>query len=835
MSAIKFLNGKLLRHSVKFVCFILLFAPVLGAVKLSYAQSMARVIGKVVSEAGEAIPFSTISVKGTTIGVSSNHLGLFQITVPSSDSITLQVSSLGFANKTIILALAPGERKELIVTLATESQTIDAVSVVATQKQFGNIERIEHKDIKHIPNASGSFEAILKSMPGVSSANELSSQYSVRGGNFDENMVYVNDVEIYRPFLIRSGQQEGLSFINSDMVESVEFSAGGFNAEFGDKMSSVLNIRYRRPSENAAKAEFSLLGASALAEGTLAGNRFTHLTGIRYKTSEYLLGTLDEKGDYKPTFLDFQTNLNYRISPKLQLTLLGNYSSNSYQFTPRERETRFGTFTNALQLKVFYEGQEVNRFETAQGSLAAEYRPTESVMLKFIAGSYVARESETFDILGQYLINELDNTLGSSTYGDSAINVGIGGFLTHARNFLDVFIARAEHIGTYATGSSRLKWGIRFQREIMDESIREWELIDSSGYAIPYNGNQLIMSHWLKSVNSTATNRVNAFVQNGVKFNIGNLQASTTIGVRVSYWDYNKNITLSPRGYLMITPAGLKNLSFHLSGGYYHQPPIYKEFRDAQGNLNRNIRSQEAIHIVLGSEYQFESWNRPFKFQAEVYHKILNNIIPYKVDNVRVRYAGDNLANGYAQGIDLKINGELVEGAQSWASISIMRTYEDMKNDSYQNEQGQTVHPGYYPRPTDQRLGFGVFFQDYVPNRPNLRVHLSGHYGTGLPFSMPRTDRYDLVGRMPSYKRVDMGFTAILKDKKGSNFNYLKTQKWLESFWIGLEIFNLFDFNNTISYLWVQTVANQSNQSGLYAVPNYLTSRRLNLKLTATF
>jgi hypothetical protein len=802
---------------------------------IMFAQTMGRISGTITNTIGEPVPYANISVAANAIGTSSSIDGKYQLLVPAVDSVQILFSSLGYSSKTITIKLKANEKKQLDILLETDLKALEAVSIIATQKQFGNIERIEHRDIKFIPNASGSFEAILKSMPGVASANELSSQYSVRGGNFDENLVYVNDVEIYRPFLIRSGQQEGLSFVNSDMVESVEFSAGGFNAEFGDKMSSVLNIRYRKPTTNAAKAEMSLLGTSALAEGSLFKGQFTHLTGVRYKTSQYLLGTLDDKGDYNPSFIDVQSNLTWKLSNSFQLTFLGNFARNNYHFVPQTRETRFGTFTNALQLKVFYEGQELNRFETMQTSLGAEYRPSEELFIKISAGNYLARESETFDVFGQYLLNELDNSLGSSTYGDSLINVGIGGFMNHARNFLDANFSRVEHIGSYVTASTRLKWGLRFQHELIDDEISEWELIDSSGYSIPYNAQQLNLSYSLKSKNTTSSKRYSGFIQESIKFSLASLQLSLTAGVRLAYWDLNKQMNFSPRASILGKFEDYERVSFHLSGGYYHQPPIYKEIRTPQGTINKNAKAQESVHIVVGSEYQFESWNRPFKFQAEIYYKELKNIIPYKIENVRIRYAGENIAVGYAQGIDLKINGEFVKDAQSWASLSYMQTFEDIANDSYVNNNGETVYPGYYARPTDQRIGVGVFFQDYLPNRPNIRVHLSGHYGTGLPFTFPKTERYDLINRMPSYKRVDMGFTAILKEYNHKSIKKLESITWLKSLWFGAEIFNLFDFSNTVSYLWVQTVGNQSNQAGLYAVPNYLTSRRINVKLTASF
>lgn len=817
----------------KFKFIIPLVFFVLGNVV--YAQNQGVVEGTIKDTDSNPIPFANVIIEGTTTGVATDANGFFRILVTPSDSIKLVFSSLGYRSKSQSISLAPGDRISLEITLTSSASELDEVSVISFHRRFGNIERINPKDLEFIPDASGSFESILKSLPGVSSTHELSSQYSVRGGNFDENLVYVNDIEIYRPFLIRSGQQEGLSFINSDMVEGIEFSAGGFNAEYGDKMSSVLNIRYRLPKQNAARTEASLLGANGLVEGISSNGKFTHLTGIRYKTSQYLLTSLDESGDYTPVFIDLQSNLSWRLSSTFRISFLGNYSSNRYQFAPDIRETRFGSFTNALQLKVFYEGQEMNKFETMQGAITAEYRPSNNALLKFIGGSYIAQESETFDIIGKYLLNELDNTLGSTTYGDSSINVGIGGFINHARNFLNASFHRVEHLGSVVTDNNSLKWGLRYQYEFIDDKISEWDLIDSSGYSVPYNGEMLILSYSLKSLNRTTSNRISGYIQNSFKHTINDWEITTTAGARFSYWDYNMELNFSPRATLMVKPNWEKDIAFHISGGYYHQPPLYKEYRMPDGKLNKNIKSQESIHAVFGVEYLFNAWDRPFRFQTELYHKELNYLIPYKVDNVRINYSGLNQARGFAQGIDFKVNGEFVEGAESWASLSLMRTFEDITNDYYLNELGEKVYPGYYPRPTDQRFSVGAFFQDYIPGNPTYRVHLTGFYGTGLPFSVPGSPRYDLVARMPSYKRVDIGFTKVFKDDKGKGGKAFANTPWLKSFWVGAEIFNLFDFRNTISYLWVQTVSNQSNESGKYAVPNYLTSRRINVKISAKF
>ncbi len=819
-----------LLQSIKLIVTLILTVLYINA----FGQNVCVINGKITDTEGHPIPFVNVTVEGTNWGVAGDAKGVYSVKVEADDSTTLSFSAIGYSPVTLRIRTKGKNVLEQNIELAESSRALDEIQITTSHRRFGNIERINHKDIEFLPDASGNFESILKSLPGVSSSNELSSQYSVRGGNFDENLVYVNDVEIYRPFLIRSGQQEGLSFINSDMVDGVEFSAGGFNAEYGDKMSSVLNIKYRQPTENRARAEVSLLGANGLIEGIGKNKNFSHLTGVRYKTSKYMLSSLDEGGDYTPVFIDIQSNLAYRFSPKFKLSFLGNLSSNNYQFAPNVRETRFGSFTNALQLKVFYEGQEVNSFRTIQGAATAEFRPTEQSMLKLIGSVYSATEAETFDIRGQYLLNELDNTLGSTTYGDSSINVGVGGFLNHARNFLYANFYRVEHLGSNVTKKNTTKWGVRYQYESIEDMINEWDLIDSSDYAVPYNGENLQLSYSLRSSNTLASHRVNGFLQNSNKkdFAIGEL--TTTAGLRFTYWSFNNQLIISPRATIMFKPDWHRDIAFHVSGGFYHQPPTYKELRPPSGEINHQIKAQESIHAVLGMEYLFQAWNRPFRFQTELYYKHLNNLIPYKVDNVRILYAGKNIAKGYVQGIDFKVNGEFVKGAESWASLSLMKTYEDIQGDSFE-ENGQTIYPGYYPRPTDQRFSVGVFFQDFVPGNVSYKVHLTGFYGSGLPFNSPRSERYDIVARMPSYKRVDIGFTKIFKDGTVKAGKLLKNKSWIKGLWVGAEIFNLFDFKNTISYLWVQTVSNQSNESGNYAVPNYLTSRRINVKLSMKF
>jgi hypothetical protein len=800
-----------------------------------FGQGKSIIVGIIADTLNRPVELANISVQGTSIGTSTDENGRYRIKVISNQKIVLAITCVGYISKYVEIQVDEGERKEVNVKLVQISNDIEGVSVISSRRKFGNIEKINIRDIEFIPDASGNFESVLKSLPGVSSSNELSSQYSVRGGNFDENLIYVNGVEIYRPFLIRSGQQEGLSFVNSDMVSGVEFSSGGFNAEYGDKMSSVLNINYRKPQYSAANVNFSLLGTNATVEGISKNKKFTHLTGFRYKTSKYLLNTLDVKGDYNPVFLDLQSYLSYDVSPKVNFSFLGSYSSNKYQFAPGIRETRFGTFNNALQLKVYYEGQEVNVFETALGAFSTLIKPTSNLQHKITFSGFVTYERETFDLLGEYWLNELDNSLGSTTYGDSLINVGIGGTLDHARNYLDAKVFSVDNQNIWTSGINKLKWGIKFQYETINDKISEWRMIDSSGFSLPISTDQLKLSYSLKASNSLKYNRINGYVQDEVYFSSNNFNFVVTAGTRMSYWDYNSELLISPRASITIEPNWRKDISYHISSGYYYQSPFYKEIRFLDGTLNPKIKSQQSIHFVVGSEYRFQAWNRPFRFTSELYYKLLSNLIPYKIDNVRIRYAGENLADGYAYGLDLKVNGELVSGAESWASLSLMRTMENIKNDSYIDNEGHIKYPGYYPRPTDQFLNFGIFFQDYLPGNPTFRVHLSGHYSTGLPLSYPKTDRYDLITRMPSYKRVDIGFSKVFKDNVGKGGNKLDRVKWIKGFWMSAEIFNLLNINNTVSYLWVQTVDNQQQQSGLFAVPNYLTSRRLNVKLTIKF
>ncbi|MCB8964053.1 MAG: carboxypeptidase-like regulatory domain-containing protein [Bacteroidales bacterium] len=804
---------------------ILLLIVVMLLPAFLFAQTR-LVVGVVTDTMSNPLPNVNVMVEGTNNGTSTDENGRFKLNVVIKNQVIVRLSFLGYQTDWVVISPKDGAGViDLRFALKPESKSIDEVFVSAIQRRQGNIDRLSARGIEFMPNISGNFESLLKSIPGVSSSNELSSQYTVRGGNFDENLVYVNDIEIFRPFLVRSGQQEGLSFINPDMVAAVEFSAGAFNAEFGDKMSSVLNVRYRNPIDFRTTVSASLLGASATTEGVLCKSRFTYITGVRYKTSQYMLSTLDVKGDYSPTFIDWQGLFNYQLTPKLSVSLLGNYSGNTYMFAPDVRETRFGLFSSSLQLKVYYEGQERDRFQTGMGALAFEYKPTPALSLKLYSANYFNSERETYDILGQYYLNELDNSMGSSTYGDSLINVGIGGFLNHARNYLDAYVNSIGHIGVYRFGDSRVKWGFSLQRDHFDDELVEWDLIDSSGYSLPYTGNSVGLAYSLRANNTIDIHRAAAFLQADLRKSIGPFNVQATLGCRALYWDLNDEFLLSPRATMSVVPKSNKNLEFHFSTGIYYQPPFYKELRMASGAINHGIKSQKSVQYLLGGQYYFSAWSRPFRLSAELYYKSLSNLIPYKLDNVRVRYSGGNLAKGYARGFDVKVNGELVPGAESWVGFSLLRTMEDRPNDSY----------GSYPRPTDQRFAFNLYFQDYLPGNPSFRVHLYGFYGSGLPFGKASSDRYDINFRMSAYRRVDLGFTKILLDDNIRSSILPKRLTAIKSVWVSAEVFNLFNFNNTVSYMWVQTVGNQDGYADSYAVPNYLTSRRINVKLMVKF
>ena len=800
----------------------------------AFSQGNVEIQGVVTDSLGKPVPYASVSVQGSSVGCSAAIDGTFKLKVPINSEVNLIVQSLGFERTVINGTYSATSSNKLQVILKAQTTKLGEVSIYGNEGRATNAEMLNPKTVELIPSAGGGFESMLKGIPVVVSNNELSSQYSVRGGSFDENLVYINDVEVYRPFLIRSGQQEGLSAINPDMVASVEFSTGGFDADRGDKMSSALSIRYRKPTEFRAITSASLLGGAASVEGVLAKGRLTYIAGYRYKTSKYLLGTLDTKGEYSPSFSDFQTYINWDISSRVSLSVLGSYASNKYEFLPENRETTFGLLNNPLGFKVYYEGQESNTYQNGLSAATLTVRPSDNLVLKAIGSTYVTNEREAYDILGEYWINELDNSIGSDTYADSTVNVGVGAFLNHARNSLDAYVFSLEHKGTFVWDAATTMWGIRAQRERVFDNVKEWQMIDSSGYSLPYSGEGLELNSFAKANNRFDSNRYSGYLLQKYEYrsDVGNF--GFTAGVRATYSELNGEFNLSPRFSVNYAPYTNSPFSVHFSGGVYYQPPFVKELKDATGRMNFNVKAQKSIHWVVGSRYDFTAFEKPFRFTSEVYYKQLSNLVPYKMDNIKITYSGLNLASGYTYGLDLKLNGELLPGAESWVSLSVLKSEEDIAGDSYVNDKGEAISIGSYPRATDQRLNLSVFFQDYLANNPTNRVHLSLHYGTGLPFFSAEDDRWDNYFRMPAYRRVDIGFTKVFIDRQEGEVA-TGMMKYVKSMMLTAEVFNLLDIKNTVSYLWVKTVGNQEGIPNMLAIPNYLTSRRFNLKLVVKF
>jgi len=809
----------------------ILFGVLILSINL-VAQSKIKVTGTVTgtvtSSDNKKLDLVNVSVKGQPGGTITDKEGYFSLLIKQTPPFTLIFSSIGYETKEINISNIDNI-SDLKVVLVDKQETIKEINVKAKERNNQNFTAIDSKIVATLPDATGgSIESLVKTQMGVTSNNELSSQYRGRGGNFDENLVYVNDIEVYRPFLVRAGQQEGLSFVNPELVSDIRFSAGGFDARYGDKMSSVLDIKYKRPTEFGGSASGSLLGANAHLEGASKNNKFTHITGIRYKTNRYLLGSMDVSGDYQPNFLDIQTYLTYRLNDKWRLGFLGNISRNAYNFEPVDRETTFGTISEIKTLKIYFEGQEEDLFMTGFGAVSLDFSPDNSNNFKLVASGYRTSEDETYDILGQYWLQELGemNTNGDITYSEGE-NIGVGSYLEHARNYLFGAITNIALRGSHQLGANNIEWEAKYQHERFSDIINEWELRDSADYNIPLNEEKLELSYAYNDENKIESNRYTAFIQENRHFELDKGDIDLAFGVRANYWDFNDEFLLSPRMSLLYTPDWENDFRFKLASGVYYQSPFYKEYRSQGEGINKNIKAQQTIHFVTGFDYYFKAWERPFKFSTELYYKNMKHLIPYQIDNVRIRYSAKNNAKGYAAGLDMKVNGEFVKGIESWASLSLMKTEEDIKGDSYTNSSGQTIYPGYIPRPSDQRFNFSLMFQDYLRNNPSFKVNLNLIYGSGLPFGPPNSERYTAVNHMPAYKRVDIGFS---KELTGSQLNPDKKTGAFKNIWIGLEIFNLFDIDNTISYFWVTDVNNTQ-----YAVPNYLTSRRLNLKLFTRF
>ncbi len=843
-------------QGIRHISLIFIFSFVL----LSGLQGQnATVLGKVTDENNKPVELANVAIEGEKGGTSTNSRGEFELTVPAEKKITLVFSFIGFSEKRVHLHLRPGESHRLNITLVSVSTTLPGFEVKDENLRTESMVRLDPRDAQVAPSLTGGVSDIIKTLPGVSSSNEMSSQYSVRGGNFDENLIFVNDIEIYRPFLVNSGQQEGLSFVNSALVSSILFSAGGFGAEYGDKLSSVLDIKYATPNEFGGSFSASLLGAELSLGGASRNQKFTYLVGARYKTNSYLLNSLQTQGEYQPEFADIQSLFTYKLNSKWDLSLLGYYSKNKYKVVPSNRETDFGTYQEVIRFKVYFDGNEIDNYEMFQGGLTLGFKPNNLTDLRLILSAYNTNETEKYDIQGQYWIGQAEADEENSEFGDVIQTQGVGTYLLHARNAFEATVITAEHKGTTILNNHQLKWGLRYQHQEVDDRLREWEMVDSSGYSLPHPidtpGNpvpdnpNLEVKDFVKGHNILNTNRLAAYLADQWKFVLkNNDEINLTAGVRANYWDYNDEFLFAPRISAAYKPAKNENIVFRLATGYYYQPAYYREMRNIDGSLNPNIKAQKSIHFIIGSDYRFKAWDRPFIFTTEAYYKILDNLIPYMVENVRIRYLANETAKGYATGIDFKVYGEFVKGLDSWVSLSVMQTKEDINGDfyyQYYNTDGELIRPGvtintevgdsamvfpgYIPRPTDQRVNLSIFFQDYIPKYPFFKVHVRLLFGTGLPFGPPDGERYQQTERMPAYRRVDMGFSYQIISE-GTTFGPKNPFRGIKNMWVNLEVFNILDIYNTVSYIWIKDVNNQQ-----YAVPNYLTPRLVNLKLSIDF
>lgn len=796
------------------ICFTLLGFWLLTAL---YGQDIVKISGQVTNSEGEPIEVAHVRLKSGVIGTLTDFKGKYELSVPASDSVTIVYSCLGFKRVTRLL-LNPQGKIQLNVRLYSNAEALGEVEVTANRIQANTLEKIALENSRLMPDASGgSVESLLTTFAGVNSSNELSSQYSVRGGNFDENIVYVNGIEVYRPQLVRSGQQEGLSFINPDMVGSIGFSSGGYAAEYGDKMASVLDITYKKPERFEGSLSASLLGGS-VAVGQAVG-RFTQLHGFRFKQNSNLLSSLDTKGEYNPTFFDYQTYLTYRIADQWDVSLLGNISQNKYQFRPESRTTSFGTLESAKQFTVYFDGQEKDLFRTFFGAATLSYRGISRTTLDLLISAFATDEQETYDITGEYWLDDVAEE-NAPVQG----SLGVGSYHEHARNKLNARVLALAVKGVTKYREHQFAYGVNVQSERIRDRINEWEMRDSSGYSLPNTGEHVELIYSLHSKYNNTTTRMGGFIQDTYRFNAAPGRFILTAGARASYWSYNREFIISPRASIALIPENRENVTLRFATGLYYQTPFYKEYRDtirdADDNLvvrmNDRIKSQRAIHFVLGGDYSFRSANRPFKLTTELYYKKLDNLIPYEVDNVRIRYYGDNLAKGYATGLDVKFFGEFVPGTDSWFSFSLMRARETFN--------GVTM-----PRPTEQRYSFGLYFNDFVPKFPKYKMSLKAIWSDGLPFGSPDRGRPAGVFRTTPYRRVDIGLSRMLSGDQDRIMNRGK-MRYIKSIWLGLDVFNLLDISNVNSYYWVTSVNDQQ-----YAVPNYLTGRQINLRLSLDF
>ncbi len=782
------------------------------------------------------------AIEGVTVsylnsGTTTNKNGEYLLKVPGNTEIKIIFRHISYAILTKIVTIPKNKTYRFYPVLTPKVEEIKEVLVKDTKKDAQGFININSSEATKIPGANNGVENILMTLAGVNNNNELSTQYNVRGGNFDENLVYVNGIEVYRPFLVRSGQQEGLSFVNSAMVQNVKFSAGGFQAKYGDKLSSVLDITYRTPTKLATSINASLLGGSVTVEGTMLKNKLNAILGVRYRDNSLFINSKDIETTANPNFTDVQTFLSYAINPKLKIDFLGNFSLNNYNYTPITRRTKFGTVSNPLELIVYYNGQEKDRFETLFGALKGQFVVNKNLNLSLTTSTYQTIEEEYYDILASYNLGEVNNDFGDTDFGDVEFSEGIGSQLNHARNDLDALISTIELKATHKKNNHQLDFGLKYQKEDIIDRINEWEVIDSVGFSVrpihhvsnnqpyePFTG-EITPFQSINAKNHVTIDRLEWFAQYSKTGEWNNHKVWYNIGVRSHNWNVNgseiettNQIIYSVRGQFAIKPDWDKDMLFRISGGMYNQPPFYKELRNSEGSVIPTVDAQESIQLVIGNDYSFKLWNRPFKLISEIYFKNLTNVNTYTVDNVKIRYAANNNAKAYATGLDLRLNGEFVPGTESWISVGFLKTEENSEN------------RGYISRPTDQRFKFAMLFQDYVPNIPNIKMHLNLVFNTGVPGGAPSyANPYNYQNRLNAYKRADIGISYVFTDAK----NRYKSG-WQQNFKelsVGFEIFNMFDVQNAITNTWVRDAYSKQ----FYGIPNFMTQRVFNIKMNMKF
>ena len=788
----------------RFLFLLALLATALGCVAQTFTLR-----GRVTDGEGNPVEFASVACPSQGRATVTSLQGQYELKLLSADSVVVKFSMLGYRTKTRVLRRPKGTQT-LQVTLTEQASTLGEVTVAGQKIQSGQTQDISTKPLHSLPSTTGNaVEELIQSQAGVSTHSELSSQYNVRGGSFDENSVYINSVEVYRPFLVRSGQQEGLSVINPDMVERIGFSTGGFEAKYGDKMSSALDITYRRPKRFEATAAASLLGGSAYVG--FSNKKLAWANGLRYKTTRYLLGSLETKGEYKPNFLDYQTYLSYKPNKRWTIDFIGNIADNHYNFHPEDRETKFGTMESVRSFRVYFDGQEKDRFRTFFGTLGITRHLGDSTSVSLLGSSFSTSEQERYDIQGQYWL----------TQTETSENLGVGTYFEHARNYLKAHVESVKLLLKHTAKQHDVEAGLTWKQEHIEENSVEYEMRDSAGYSVPHTGKDLFMIYSLRARNELNANRLETYVQDTWRFRSAGEHTLFTLnyGLRFSHWNYNKESILSPRVSLGITPSFNHNVTLRFATGLYYQAPFFKELRDTstvagvtRATLNRKIKSQRSIHFIAGMDYRFNMNNRPFKFTAELYYKLLGNVVPYSINNVKVVYYGSNEASGHAAGLDLKLFGEFVPGTDSWVTLSFMDTKMKLN--------GVKV-----PMPTDQRYALNLFFTDYFPGTTRWKMSLKLAYADGLPFSAPHRELETNTFRAAAYKRADIGMSYRVL-----NNEHRERKSIFRNIWLSLDCLNLLGINNVNSYYWVTDVTNQQ-----YAVPNYLTGRQINARLLFEF